>query len=698
MRIDVGAWVLLPDGAVAHVTACDDGPQGSLVRAETTDGRVTERPASYAELRWRRRPEDGLAVRQALDPAGVRQLASADPVGLIVVALRDVDGGPASAAEIKAALAPSPIAASDIEHWWRRVQPRLEADPRLDASRARQRMYRLMDPEEQAHAPWHEPVSSELRRGRYLADAPLLLDARKRAKRLASVAVPERDELAAEARLATRATLDPTDRFLAAELGVWLGLWTEEAVIEQLGDDVFGIDLTRIRERGSRDAALRWAARWAAQHARHLGPEDTIVRSGVAAGSPWAERLGEAIAPRAPLLEWVLGFGIPGSEESGPAKYPADLETYGRRVHAAAALLPRAGSDEAAALGRGALRGLRDLAPSGAHAQARHRLLAEVARLFWAAWTRQARDQRERSLAGLDLPPDAWELLVNAAPPEALTDLRSVFEEAYAGAYGSLVPAIRTLGERLHLDPGAIALGVARRQVGATSATTLALEAARLTTDATVRSESVTLAGTIAPHDPSVEREIARSAAQAAEALLAGQVNAVGSLLFTPDSWAEFAAQIARDVVAAHEESRAAISERDAAIAELERTRAYARERQEELRHLRAQAGAQSQGNVYRVAANLLRPVAAAVADSYEEADVSALRDRLLAVLDRAQITEVTALGAVQRFDPVRHRWVGEGDPTEWIRALSPAYATQEEGEDGIVLVQARVVAATTPR
>jgi hypothetical protein len=694
----MGTWVMLPEGAVARVTAREEGPQGPLVRAETTDGQVIERPASYAELRWRCRPEAGLAVRRALDPTGVVERAAADPVGLVMAVLLDADGGQASAGEIKAALTPFPIAASDIEHWWKRAQPRLLADGRIDASRARQRTYRLLSAEEQAHAPWHEPVTSELRRGRYLADAPLLLGARKRAKGSGSLVGPERDELEAEARLAAQATLDPTDRFLAAELGVWLGLWAEAGAIEQLGDDLFEVDLTRVRERGSRDAVLRWAAIWAARRERPLEADDPVVRSAVAAGSPWAERAGEAITPKAPLFEWVLGFGIPGAEESGPARYPVDLERYGRRVRAAGALVARLGGDEAAALARGALRALCDLAPSGAHAQARRRLLSDVARLYWLAWVRQSRAQRNRGLAGLDLRPDAWELLIEAAPLDALGDVRSVFEAAYASAFGSLAPAVRTLGQRLHVDPGAIALGVARRQIDAAGAARLAIEAARLATDPATRSESVTLAGTVAPHDPTVEREIARAAAQAAEALLAGEVNADGPLLFTSDSWREFAARIERDIRAAHERADTALAERDAALEELDRIRVYARERQEELQHLRAQGGAQSRGNIYRVAAGLLRPVAAAIADSYEEADLSALRDRLLAVLDRAQILEVTPLGAVQRFDPTRHRWVGDGDPTEWIRALSPAYATQGEGADGVVLVQARVVAAAAPR
>ena len=43
-----------------------------MVEAETADGQVVDRPESYALARWRVIDEDGLAVRLALDPEGVR--------------------------------------------------------------------------------------------------------------------------------------------------------------------------------------------------------------------------------------------------------------------------------------------------------------------------------------------------------------------------------------------------------------------------------------------------------------------------------------------------------------------------------------------------------------------------------------------------------------------------------------------------
>ncbi len=696
MSLAAGDWVLLPSGVVAHVTGLRDAPAGAVACAETEDGRTIETPLVHAELRWRRVPEDGLAVRRALDRTSLVASATNDPVGLVVAALRDAEAGQATVAELKRALTPWPIEGADFERWWKRVQPRLEGDARLDTSRARERRYGLLRDGAAAPSRHRELISGEARGGRRLADAPVLLEARKRAKH--HRAGDERAELEGIARLAERRDLDPTDRFLAAELGVQIALWPAPAAVELLGDDARAVDLTRIREKASRDAALAWASQRAATTGVPLSATDVVVQSAVALGNPWAGHVAERIESGAPLLEWTLGFGIPGSPESGPPKYPADLETYGRRVRAAAQLLATAEPGEAAALGRGAFRALRDLPPSGAHARRRRRLLEDVARLFWTAWRRQRAAERARALAGLELPDESWVVVIEAAPREALADLRTAFEDAYATGFASLTPAVRTLAERLAIDPGAFAVAVARKAIARTPATRLALEAVRLASSTAIRADSVTLAGTLAPQDRDVEREIERSARGAAAALLDGKVEIDGPVLFTPRSWRDFAAQIAREVVAAEDAARAAGAERDTAVAELERVRAYANERQEELRQLRAQAGSQAQDNVYRVAANLLRPVASAVAGSYEESDLGALRDRLLAILERARIEELMAVGERQPFDPARHRWAGEGDPTEWVRALSPAFGTRGEGDDGVVLVQARVVAAPPPR
>jgi hypothetical protein len=90
---------------------------------------------------------------------------------------------------------------------------------------------------------------------------------------------------------------------------------------------------------------------------------------------------------------------------------------------------------------------------------------------------------------------------------------------------------------------------------------------------------------------------------------------------------------------------------------------------------------------------NLLKPVAAALADSYESGSLGALQDQLRAVLTRLRIRPVGTIGDVVPFDPDRHTWVSEGYPSAEVRIVAPGW----EGRDGdvpVTVVPARVVEA----
>ena len=82
-----------------------------------------------------------------------------------------------------------------------------------------------------------------------------------------------------------------------------------------------------------------------------------------------------------------------------------------------------------------------------------------------------------------------------------------------------------------------------------------------------------------------------------------------------------------------------------------------------------------------------------AVADSYEGQSLEALQDALLAVLARARMRPIGAVGAIQPYDPERHLWVGAGQPTTEVQLISPGFAGRGEEDRDITLVPARCIA-----
>src|SRR5207249_9996249 len=108
-----------------------------------------------------------LRVRLALDPEDLRHRSQSSPSDLIAFVLAD-HGGEADTRAIRSALSPRLIPAEDFGRWWKRIQPRLDGDERLDTSRAPVKKYRLRRPGEPIYL--RSSRQSEKRRGRLLAD------------------------------------------------------------------------------------------------------------------------------------------------------------------------------------------------------------------------------------------------------------------------------------------------------------------------------------------------------------------------------------------------------------------------------------------------------------------------------------------------------------------------------------------------
>lgn len=696
MSLEPGTWVELADGRVGRVIEIDR-ERGSAL-AETSDGEPIDRPLSHADAQWRRLDPDGLRVRRVRDRAGVRQLAREQPVELVVAALRDLDQ-PASVERMKAALTPDPIAADGFTAWWRRVQPQLQMDARIDTSRARQRLYRLLADGERARTSTVAPVRDELRNGRRVADGKLLASARALAASGKDLSFDEALAVREEGALAGRTDLDPTDRFLAADLLVMAKLRSDQEVRELLGDDIGLVDLLRVRQHASRDRALDWGL-----GAPATGPGSPLTRSGLAVGPPWDARvLAWARAGGQPIVEvaagW-LGWSVPGSDEAGPPKYPDDLDGYERRIKALAPRVAMMEGAEVRGLIAGALLGLARLAQTGAHAAAWRRVMDGLARLIWQTRTLLPATERRHFELPPALRPDAVDALLRNAPSrEDARSLQPALEGLLVGNPRSYWPQARLLAQRAGLDVGQFGLALVRRRVADTAAPAIAallLEEVRdrVATDG-LAAEVALLAAALDPTDRDVARLLEQIASQRAEEVLRGEPPQPTAVAFVASDWATFVGRLERHLATEERSRQEAERERDRLREEVERLTEALRMRSEALESTRTEAGAAGRAATLRLAANLMKPVALAVADSYEARSLEAVRDALLAVLARARIEPIASAGEIVEFDPSLHRWVGSGMPSASVRVLSPGFRALGEEETGaIVLVAARVAEA----
>jgi molecular chaperone GrpE (heat shock protein) len=123
-------------------------------------------------------------------------------------------------------------------------------------------------------------------------------------------------------------------------------------------------------------------------------------------------------------------------------------------------------------------------------------------------------------------------------------------------------------------------------------------------------------------------------------------------------------------------------------VAELE---AALERRREAIQEVQQQRSDDQASSAQRIATSLYKPIAAALADSFEANSLVALQDALSAALARARIEPIAEPGTVVPFDPDLHSWVGAGYPGAMVRVLTPGFITRREEADVMVLALARV-------
>ena len=698
-----GRWATLSSGRLVRIIGVD----GAAVIAETPGGRTIDRPLTHVRASWTLLNDDHLLVRAAVSPEILRQQVETEPVGVVVDAIRDL-GGEAETPQIQALLERSVCqwvgTGPAFKSWWRRVQEHLGEDPRVDDSRSLERRYRLLAPGEKKRDMLRDRVSEDSRMGRRLAFAPLLKSAREHARRR-NLAPEDRPELKREADLAALPELDPTDRFMAAELATWLDAYSPAEAVALLDADLFDLDLLRIPQKESRATALAWLDRW-------LGEQDedwvwagdgapATLASSLAVGLDWeggvsglAQRSGVS---RAAVIERAIWWSCPGTEESRPWKLPSDYEPYLKRLSRFEAHLGTAPAEELAGVEHGSLAALANLADSPKHRSKTDEVVSALARLATGARFRLPLASRAPAAQIAGLEPRRFEALmqvtVGGDGAWARTYLQAA-ELAFARDPDRYAGVVRLIGTLIGEDPGAIGLRVVRRIVRRDHVAAIALAGANIAVDPVVRADCVSLAGTADPENPGVVAELGSIAETAADALIEGEVGTTGTLVFNASSWRMFAARMYGRLEEAADHERRAQAEAAAAQKSVAEAAAAAEQSRTALAVSRSSTESQRRLSSARVAANVLKPIAAALADSIEAPSLEALQDRLAAALDRAHIEPILAPGDVQPFDPTRHRWVGEGDPSDLVTAISPGFLAQLEGEDAIVLVPARVVAA----
>jgi hypothetical protein len=582
------------------------------------------------------------------------------------------------------------------EAWWRRAQLKLEDDERFDATRSRDRMYALATGISAIGRPLLPALRDEHRRGRRMADGPQLKRARERAQQRGPWDENDEALFRRELSIAHETTADPTDRFMSAELGIWLERTTEAEARGRIGDDAYQVDLVRIPGHASRTLALDWAFAGTPQG------DAITLRSAMAVGPPWSARVLDALAQSPSALRQAtfgyLGWSVPGDEDAGPAKLKDDIPTFERRV----ALVTEAagGFSPEARLGvwDGGLHALASFPKSSVHAAAVERLKASVAYVCWAIYAGLEPGMRPPLKSMPPMSGDAYAPLVRAAPAAAQKELRAAVVRWYgddpAGQFSNLRLTADLLGEN------ALRLGLeaAGRVTSQTNLPRIALQLMNSLDTTSIADEAsaavVNLAVTAVPDDPTVASALDRLAEAVAEGYVRGTARIPGPITFSRSGWERFSAVVAQQLEDSAAAERRAVDEASAAKAEADESRTLAEQRARALTESRGTASSEVRQDAGRLAANLLRPVALAVADSFEAQSLESLQDRLLAVLQRARISAIHEVGDVAPFDPTRHQWVGEGSPTENVQAKSPGFVIAGEGNDQVVLVPARVVAA----
>lgn len=739
MTLGIGDWVELPDLSIARIVEVSGDPV--IVRAERPGRGVVEMPLNYATSKWARLPPDGLRVAWTTNPAGLRDRADREPVDLVVLALVDANGS-ATTRELREIL--ERVVGSDkFSSWWKRTQRRLEVDPRIDTREALQHRYRLVREGERIGQRLRPLLSDRKVGDRVLADAPRLLDARERVKTREPLDAEAISDLETVVGIARDSVVDATDRFLAGEISVMLRLRpdmvpadeppkmaaepsglgqkrperepgdgeaevapsadrlqtalepTEADLASTLGDDIFHVDLMRIRDHASRTRALRIAG-WRLRQGERGDPPARlpILGSAVAVGKEWRDeafKLGMLIGlPQRELIGWGILWAAPGSAEAGETNYPVDLERYLRRaseLFGVAASAPKEGS---AALVANTLSALEVMAGAPQKGRAWSDAMAGLAIAMWEL----DRDSSVVSAvrARRAVAPSALDAIVLNAPDSSLGALEPLVEDAYA-ADGSKIAALATLVGRQRRDLRAVLVSIGRRVIDKSRARAIALEAIHtIDGEPESQSEALVLAGAIWPDHPDVVSRLSAITKAAEDEIADGEVVQPGPRLFDERSWRRLVARI-HEVIASATLEREHAAKLAAEAEKLAREVATAAERRRlALEESRTTTQAATSTNARRIAANVLKPIAQALSDSAEARSLNALQDQLIAILARARIRPLGTPGDIVDFDPARHVWVGSGEPQHRVLIVAPGYITELEGGDELVLTAARVV------
>lgn len=701
-----GRWARLASGRLVRILGVD----GDVVIAETPGGQTVDRPVAHVLASWTLLADNSLSVRALTERDATRAAVKSSPIDIVVWALVDL-GGEAETANLKAlieaAVGEWTGQGDNFKAWWRKVQPRLGDDPRIDDSRSLERRYRLLGPGERKRDVVMPRISEQWRLGRRLAFAPALKSARERVRDSKRPLLDdERADMTAEAALSELDDLDPTDRFMAAELGVWLGLYTQVEATELLGEDLLSLDLARVPQKASRTEALRLLSTWLDSHVEDWswsGPAAPVtLGTALALGIDWSSVL-EPIArrigvSRSAVVERAISWGYPGSEESQPVKLPGDYEPYQKRLAQFRELLPSAEPSVLAGIERGALVALGGLAKSEKHKGRSEEAVADTATLATRARLAMAGLSAAPAEMIAALPPERLEALMRPkglAPGRWASTYLDAVELAVATApwaYRGPLELVSTLTDE---DAAAIALRVARRAARNSQVAQIARMGVTVSADPVARSWCVALAGTADPEDLSVRSMLQSEAGRVAGDRLPSEEYVSQPGQVSGLDWSRLMEGLAGQIVTAHRERDGALREVRDAEARMVELRAAAEQARDALATSRAAGHSVTQTYSAKQRAHLLKPVAAALADSLEAPSLEALQDRLAAVLDRASIVPIIEPGHVNPFDPELHRWVGdEPYPTAAVRAVSPGFIAKLEGEDDIVLVPARVVAA----
>lgn len=696
-----GDWVLLSDGRVGLIASWDETT--GMAVADIPAGGTIDRPISFAEQRWRVLPEDGLRVRRAVDHVGIRDSVANAPNDLVVLALKDA-GGAIETTQLRQDLTPDPIPNDEWERWWKRVQIRLDQDDRIDCSRAREHRYRLRRDGEKPSAIDLRPAKQdEERLGRILADAPQLRRARERGAKPGPYSIDDQALLDLEIALAEDATVDPTDRFMAAELGVWVGRFEPERARQLLGSDALDVDLLRVPAHESRTTAIQWALSYLdeASSVRGAHAASIVFQSAVAAGPPWSTAAINGMTDRSlPIraaMVGALGWAIPGSPEAGQHKYPEDLEVFARRLERARALRTGRDGPALAGLWEGAVKAVDALPSTPKHDAEVRRLRTSIAEFAWSTWDDIESSSRPSFREVGPLTDDALTLIIRSGTRERLKALEKPLLEWFAVDPRRYGPALRLFATAQGTNASAMGLQAAADLIQRSKVPVVAQTLLRWAVDdpgkAEFTEQIASLAVTTLPDDPEARKLLDQLAEQAASRILEGRDTGSGPVTFSRTGWTRFAQLMRLQLEeSAANEAKATQAAADA-LAEIERLQRLAERRTESLTEARASTGERSSRDANQLASTLLKPVALALADSYQANSLDALRDRLLSVLQRGRISQFASPGEIVDFDPVRHQWVGDGYPTDQVKAMSPGFAVSTEGEEDVVVVPARVVA-----